>query len=108
MLLLERELPGRLVLRARVGSGSGRRRRGRGRCNGLTGWRVPPPHPIVVATDVLLDRAAAVEDEHARDEVVEKGTVVADEQHRAGEVRQPRLQEFEGVEIEVVGWFVKD
>ena len=69
--------------------------------------RVTLPDPVPVSADVFLDPAAAFEYQRARDRVVEELAVVADEQQRAGELRQLRLEELERLEIQIVGGFVE-
>src|SRR5471030_1201455 len=72
---------------------AGRRRRRSSRAS-----RAALPQPVVVPADVFLDTAAAFERERARDDVVEEGAIVADEQQRAGPVNELCLEQLERLE----------
>src|SRR5216684_8460820 len=64
--------------------------------------------PVAVAAGVLLPHAAAFGSEGRRDDIVEEGAVVGDEEEGAGVVLERRLEELEGFDVEVVGWLVED
>ena len=64
--------------------------------------RLPLPHPVRVAADVFADAPAALEHERARDDVVEKRAVVADDEQRAGELEQQLLEQVERLDVEIV------
>src|SRR4029079_9065724 len=40
----------------------------------------PLPEPVLIATDVLLHSSFTLEDQRARDHVIDKGAIVADEE----------------------------
>ena len=56
---------------------------------------------------IFLHASLAFEDERARDDVVDEGAVVADQQQRARPRRQPLLEELERFDVEIVGRFVQ-
>jgi hypothetical protein len=53
------------------------------------------------------DPPVALEDERARDDVVEEGAVVADQQQRARELDQQLLEQLQRLDVEVVGRLVE-
>ena len=63
--------------------------------------------PVFVAADVLGHPAVAFERQRARDDVVEKHPVVADQQQRARPLDELRLEQFERLEVEIVGRLVE-
>src|SRR5579864_9358665 len=71
-------------------------------CRGRRWRRLPLPEarPVAVATDELTHRTAAFEYQQARDDVIEKGPIVAYEQQRAGKLGHELLQELERIDIE--------
>ena len=84
LILFEAQLDHRAL-----GLGHGRSRRG-ARAQGP--WARPPPRapgplaqPVVVAADVFLATPPPVQHQHAGDQVVQEGPVVADQQQRAGD-----------------------
>ena len=69
--------------------------------------RPRPGKPVRVAPGVLPDPTASLDDEEAGDEVVEERPVVADEEQRARELREPFLEDVEGLDVEIVGRLVE-
>src|SRR5208337_1649260 len=63
---------------------------------------------IVVATFILLHLPVVLDDQRAGDHVVEEGAVVADEQHGSLVVHQQRLEQFQRLDIQVIGRLVHD
>ena len=66
----------------------------------------PLPHPVGVATDVFL-HPLGFEHKRACDHIVEKLSVVADHEQRAGILHEPLLEQFDGLGIEIVGGLVE-
>ena len=63
--------------------------------------------PIRIRADVLMRHAVAFERNHAGHEVVQKGSVVADDEHCAGVIRDQFLQKFQRFRVQVVGRLVE-
>ena len=59
-------------------------------------------HPVRVAADVFADAPAALEHERARDDVVEKRAIVADDEQRPRELEQQLLEQIERLDVEIV------
>ena len=66
----------------------------------------PLPQPIAVATHVLAPAAVAERGQHLGHDVVQERAVVAHQQQRARIVLQRLLQQFERLDVEIVGGFV--
>ena len=62
---------------------------------------------VAVAAGIVEPAAVAVGRDHAIDEAIEEIAIVADEQHRAGIVRQHVLEHIERFHVEVVGRLVE-
>ena len=62
--------------------------------------------PVAVAADVF-GNAVGFKHDHARHHVVEKLTVVADDQHRASKRCQPLLEQLQRFQVEIVGRLVE-
>src|SRR6185503_12087735 len=60
------------------------------------------PHPVLVATGILLHASVALEDERAGDDVVNESAVVADEEERTRPRSEPLLEELERFDVEIV------
>ena len=65
------------------------------------------PLPIAVAADVFAPHPVAFGDDHLGDDVVEEGAVVADQKHGAAVLFQQFFQQFQRIDVEVVGRFVQ-
>jgi hypothetical protein len=63
-------------------------------------------HPVFVATDVFPNDSPSLEGERTCHDVVEKPSIVADNQHRACEFRQARFEQFQRFDIEIIGRLV--
>ena len=64
-------------------------------------------HPVAETARVFAQQPVALERDRLRDDVVQERAVVAHEEQRAGKVLQQRLEQFERVDVEVVGGFVQ-
>jgi hypothetical protein len=64
--------------------------------------------PVLVAADVFLNSSVALERERARDDVVEKRAIVTDEEQRSRPLDELFFEQFERLEIEIVGRLVEN
>ena len=63
---------------------------------------------VVVASFILFHQAVVLDIQRAGDHVVQEGAVVADEQHGSLVVLQQRLEQLQGLDIQVIGRLVHD
>ena len=89
---IRRFLPGNIRIRPRLG----------GRLRGALA------EIVVVASFILFHQAVVLDIQRAGDHVVQEGAVVADEQQGSLVVLQQRLEQLQGLDIQVVGRLVHD
>ena len=89
---IRRFLPGNIRIRPRLGSG----------------LRRALAEIVVVASFILFHQAIVLDNQRAGDHVVQEGAVVADEQHGSLVVHQQRLEQLQGLDIQVIGRLVHD
>ena len=63
--------------------------------------------PVLHTAFVFTPQAGAFEGNRAGDHIVKKGSVMAHQEHGPFVVLQQFLQQFKGLDIEVVGWLVE-
>ena len=68
---------------------------------------LPLAQPVLISPDVLLHVSAVLEHESAGHDVVQKRAIVRHEQQRARPLDELLLEQFQCVEIEVVGRLVE-
>lgn len=70
------------------------------------GWG-PLAHPVIVTSNIFIDDPIPLIGQDAGHQIIEEGTVMADDQNGSGVVNQEFLEEIEGVRIKIVGRFIQ-
>jgi len=96
-------------LRAESGlRAAARTRRGRAALRDLLGLHLlQPGQPVAVAPYLLLPVALALGHQHRGHHRIQKGAVMAHQQHGAGIVLQRGLEQFERFDVQIIGGLIE-
>ena len=64
--------------------------------------------PVIVTPNIFVDDTIAFVSQDTGDQIVEEGTVMADDKNGSGVINQELFKKIEGVGIEIVGGFIQD
>ena len=62
--------------------------------------------PIAVATDMFINMTTAIKDPQLGNDVINKRTVVGNEQQSAIKINQALFQKLQCFDVEIVGWLI--